>query len=612
MSSRQSILNRLRAFAAEHGIRRAWFTTFVVDVSFFERHLLPILLVADVPVGAHDLESLNEQMIEDEAPVDIRVFHDFRGAYQTGRPKQTTFSMHPVHPKDVDRSCSHGVFHPKLAWFETNAGEWFVLAGSANLTYGGYARNRESVVLTRVETQEQADAIRSFFRRFHPDELPGSPPIPQSPTHARWRLQYTGMTESFEDAMAWASSGLAWMVVWSPYFSEGMVESIHSRMGSIQELCLVPDLSHEGKIRLDAGSVQELQAMPRVKFCQSGQHEEQDHALTHAKMWLSPRSLAVGSWNFTESALGWAPSSRNNVEGGLIFSLSESEANQLRNSAKLVPRAPEVSEKPDDLEDEELQGLPNYTLVAEIQLDWSTRRLKLTQFVWHRSHAEPPEVDFELPTGERVSRARLEAGLPLGTSNRALALNRQFHVYSGDELQFSGYILEIGLALRPTRRFENLNHMFQAWLTRDPGGRTDLARPISSPKHMDAVTGEWLSELSGNGHHEWFSTFLALEYIQQQVDGLKRESRLDCLRLGYQQPGSVVELREMVASELPDGVYAWLVTTKTNDIIATFNEKVEAEDQIEQIEVPELSLPGDISPEKWRDWLAEIEQLISP
>ncbi len=604
MSSELSILNRLRAFATEHGIRRAWFTTFVFDVSFFERHVLPILLVAELPAASQDLEPLNEQLEVDS--VDVRVFHDFRGAYQTGRPKQTTFSAHPVHPGDVAGDCAHGVFHPKVAWFETAAGEWFVMAGSANLTYGGYARNRESVVLTRVETAEQVADLRAFFRGFHGGELPKSPPLTGTAT---WRLGYTGAEETFEDAMGWGNSDLAWMAVWSPYFSQGMVEKIRERMARIKELILVPDLSNEGKIRLDGESVEALLAMERVQFHQ-GQANENEHALTHAKLWLSPNRLAVGSWNFTDSALGWATNGRNNVEAGLVFTLSEAEADQIRQSAALTSRNPAVSTDPDEQEDEDMKSLPNYALAAEIQLDWIRRTMRLTRIA-PESAEHDGALEFELPSGERVSHSALKAGIPLGASNRTLTLNRQFHVYREDELLFSGYLLETGLELRPSRRFDNLSHMFQAWLTRDPGSRTDLVRPISTPRNVDAVTGEWSPVSANQSHHEWFSTFLALAYMKQQVDALKADAKVECLRLGYQQPGSVVELRDLVSTELLEGVYAWLVCQKTNAIIASFNSKVEAAQQIEAIPLPEQPRPEGVAGDSWKRWLVEIEQLIS-
>jgi hypothetical protein len=604
MSSEQSILNRLRVFATEHGIRRAWFTTFVFDVSFFERHVLPILLVAELPAMSQDLEPLNEQLEGDS--VDVRVFHDFRGTYQTGRPKQTTFSMHAVLPGYVADDCAHGVFHPKVAWFETKAGEWFVMAGSANLTYGGYARNRESVVLARVETAEQVADLRSFFRGFHGGELPESPMLEGEGT---WRLCYTGAEEKFGDVMGWGSSDLAWMAVWSPYFSKRMAEGIRDRMALIQELILVPDLSNQGKIRLDGESVEALLAMERVQFHQRMVNEG-EHALTHAKLWLTPNRLAVGSWNFTDSALGWASKGHNNVEAGLVFTLSEVEAHQIRESAALYPRNPAVSTDPDEHVDEDMQSLPRYALVAEIELDWRIRTMRLTRILpkrWEHDEA----LEFELPGGERVTRVALQDGIPLGARNRTPVLNRQFHVYREGKLLFSGYLLETGLELRPTRRFDNLNHMFQAWLTRDPSSRTDLVRPISTPRHVDAVTGEWLPVLAEHGHHKWFSTFLALAYMKQEVDALKAENPAECLRLGYQQPGSVLELRDLVSTELLTGVYAWLVTQRTNVIIHAFNEKVEATHQLEAIPLPEQPQPDGVAAGAWRRWLVEIEQLMS-
>lgn len=611
MKGSEGMLHRLRAFADQHEIRRAWFTTFVLDVSFFERHVLPILLWKDQEnrMSSEDSESMNEEMAGGEGGLDLRVFHDYRGVFQSGRPKQTTFTTLPIVPGEVDpRNCEHGVFHPKLAWFETRRGDWYVMAASANLTYGGYARNEEAAVIERVTTREQAEAVRRFFTMLGALDFP-APAFKPAATASPWKLQHTGGAQSFDEAMGWDQQETPWLVAWSPYFSEGLATKIAQRMRLVDQILLVPDLSNEGKMRLEETALDALKGLPNVSFHQAEGNAE---AFTHAKVWLTPNRLAVGSWNFTEPALGWEPSNRNNVEAGIIYELDDAVAHQMRNAAQLKTTEPRGAKSTEDAQDTERVGLPDFRYVAQVQLDWMKRELRLQSKSWIREPEAHGPLHFELPGGRQVTEAGLEGGIPIGDLARTLAANRQFHVFDGSERLYTGYLLETGLELRPSRRFDSLKHLFQAWLTRRPQEKAELQRPITAPRDVDPVTGELQKHMADQSHHEWFSTFLAIEYIRQQVRELQPADHVACVRLGFQQPGSIEELRDLVQEEAGEGMYAWFVHQATQAVIASFNEKVDAKDQISLLPpIPSPTRPADVGLEEWHRWLFTLQAHIT-
>ena len=114
-------------------LKRAWFTTFNLDISFFEKYILTAVLGSSylnlkIP---QDYESLNESLANDLADLDgekveVKVFYDFRALMHTGRPKQTTLPIYAVDVKELRSKnklrFNEGVFHPKVCVFESYKG----------------------------------------------------------------------------------------------------------------------------------------------------------------------------------------------------------------------------------------------------------------------------------------------------------------------------------------------------------------------------------------------------------------------------------------------------------------------------------------------------------
>ena len=107
-------------------IKRAWFTTFNLDISFFEKYLLSALLNKehqDIKTP-HDYEALSAELANDDSELDgqkteVRVFHDFRTLKVEGKPKQTAVHLHAIDLKQLKTENASqfykGVFHPEIS-----------------------------------------------------------------------------------------------------------------------------------------------------------------------------------------------------------------------------------------------------------------------------------------------------------------------------------------------------------------------------------------------------------------------------------------------------------------------------------------------------------------
>lgn len=143
-------------------VKRAWFTTFNLDVELVERFLLS-KLVDKSPQElktAEDYEALNLDL----QAIDVKVWYDYR-AINLRSPKLTTADFLSVDPRDFHSSTSQDiVFHPKIA-FLIGEGGAYLMAGSANLSIAAWSSNRESVLAKAVNTRTNAGEVLAFFER---------------------------------------------------------------------------------------------------------------------------------------------------------------------------------------------------------------------------------------------------------------------------------------------------------------------------------------------------------------------------------------------------------------------------------------------------------------
>lgn len=142
-------------------LRRAWFTTFNLDIEFLETFVLPATIGAEPPRNRIEFEQLQQGLTE--KGTDVRVFCDQR-FIDTNRIKRTCIPIHAIRPDRVSQRFSErSLFHPKVIYLEDVNGRRVVGAGSANLTLSGWGRNLEAFVFREVESLANYREIRKFF-----------------------------------------------------------------------------------------------------------------------------------------------------------------------------------------------------------------------------------------------------------------------------------------------------------------------------------------------------------------------------------------------------------------------------------------------------------------
>ena len=105
----------------------------------------------------------------------------------------------------------------------------------------------------------------------------------------------------------------------------------------------------------------------------------------HAKVWLTQRKIAIGSWNATRSGANYQKSEKrsdnlnNNIEAGVIINITpkEKEAIDKMSKFKDLIKANHFTEN--EMQDEKQSMLAKYSFPFEITLDWKEGTIQLTR-----------------------------------------------------------------------------------------------------------------------------------------------------------------------------------------------------------------------------------------
>lgn len=202
-------------------LRRAWFTTFNLDMQFFEKHLLPVLVGAEPPRSQVDYEALQKAVVD--SGLDLRIFCDQR---MMGRQnKRTSVQTYGLSPLKMGFS-KQSLFHPKVIYLEGEDRRAILGAGSANLTTSGWGRNQEVFAFQKVASDEQRKQIRNFFRNIFTaacdDEVPESD-LTYWDEEKDWAFIHSFDHRFLSMLMSDSPEEL---VVWSPYFSGDLADLV--------------------------------------------------------------------------------------------------------------------------------------------------------------------------------------------------------------------------------------------------------------------------------------------------------------------------------------------------------------------------------------------------
>ena len=313
-------------------IKRAWFTTFNLDISFVEKYLLSILtgnLPSDLKIP-QDYEIINDKLAASEEELindklEFKVFYDYRALMATGRGKQTTAPLYPIDIKQLDpngtKTFEQGVFHPKVILFEGYDGRFWLMVSSANLTFGGWSKNRECFFLEELNDKENISEVLIFFGKLFRSEKEVNEQgmikslkrkMQRANPSASWRFQSSFSVNSFVDSLI-QKKPCSNLTVWSPYFAKKMFEMLSSHFSEVETIHVVPDQSAAGKIRLTESNYETCITHKKVVFKQEKLPTELTEVLVHAKVWITDDHLTIGSWNMTEAGINTSKFGGNNI-----------------------------------------------------------------------------------------------------------------------------------------------------------------------------------------------------------------------------------------------------------------------------------------------------------
>lgn len=521
-------------------LMRAWFTSFNLSPEFFESYILPPLLgqTDEIPRSFIQFEELIAEYAKQEGnSLDICVFHD--ASMPIEGIKKTTIPFHGVlHEK--------GLFHPKVALFvfqneqETKA---FVMVGSANLTLSGWARNRECVAIRQIETTSQGEQVKSFFNSFcKPKELNSSDlgvlrteslvndwslifthPLPQPNTTFINKLLELKQTE--------------WRV-WSPYFSDiNCIENVRASFkenGS--EIQIIPDLLGK-KIRMDKTTTSDG---GQLKFYSDNQ-KDFDGQMTHAKVWLSPHYLVLGSHNFTEPAM-----QHQNIEASIVIP----QANDALFSSVTLEEVKVELMNNDELKE---NNLPEKTGSFLVSVEANHKKHSITL----STEGLPPHVDYtiilpgsvslEIPKfhGNKKKISLDFSQLQKSRFWKALVTDKQVLLEcvnqgDSDKKRGFGYIIETGLEARQAFQYDSLESLMLDVLSGYPA---DSSKRLVHLANIRDERELGINETQNNDL-DYFHLFDFFYKIEQKFNKLDDDNAL------FYSPNSLFSLKGLIEEEV--------------------------------------------------------------
>jgi hypothetical protein len=598
------------------GVRRAWFTTFNLDVSFFEKYMLSALQEKEYDTlhTPDDYEAMSEQLSTvsaeelEEGKMEVIVFYDPRALISTGRQKKTTLPLYPVDVKTLrspenDLDFNYGVFHPKVILIETIQDEYWLMVSSANLTFGGWAHNRESFFFDQITDTAVARELFLFFgalsapnKEFdnHPllyklqsGKMKGGP--------SGWQFHSSFSRKTFYDIFLQQSGEL---LVWSPYFAEDISALLDKLLDTgIESITLVPAKNELQKIRITEEQYRACIAHKGVTFRQDRLPASAIDAFVHAKLWLCPEKLAIGSWNMTRAGINRGKGGANNVEAGIIHKLTPGKYRNIVDGHPLAGlRTPKhLSEQ--EMEEEKEGLLEPFEVAIDILIDWEKLQLTLAAPTYNRLLKHVEETDFILLPGFGKQPVRiLEKPLSIRVHRSAFLNDRFFEVETRSGVTvYKGFLREKGLAQRPSRQFASIGDLLKGWINEQPENRPELHRLAYGAEGADdSLSGATYQILTSGHQSDWFSGFQGFESILCRIRKTEKEPmrkrRLELIRIGRVVPGNLTELQSHV-SQLRDyyqqqseqlvhsPVYLWFLIEKANHVFRNFNNAIDSDDE---------------------------------
>lgn len=559
-------------------VKLAWFTTFNLDPELIEKFLLPCIVDKEPSdlVTAEDFEALNVELQDRDRNIDIRVWYDYR-ALNLRNNKRTTIDLFPVDPRKLYKiNKTDAIFHPKVIFLK-GVNEAYIITGSANLSISAWSSNCESVIVKKIDNQRNANEIISFFNLIGADTSKLRKEVSLlNNKKSDWQFIYS-LNNNFNLFNYLDNGNLS---IWSPYFSKSTNEFLNSlQKQGYKKITVIPDVSESGKIHILSDELELLQNNTSVSLCKSAQYDEKQQ-LHHAKVWLTPGSLAVGSWNCTHRATGLDISEpEKNVEAGIVIKSDPSIEKKLQ--AGLGPHDfNNISGLKQNQMDEEWEKvLSPYTFCINIIADWNKFIYVLdTDNFENKFTVSLPDNQNEKVLLKNVN------GLSFLKNYRKVLKDKIFTVYddSGKEI-FKGYLREIGKSERPVFGYASLSDLLDS-LIDNPLGETPLKHCQYRLQTEEGISNEgYHPPPQYSGSESYYSMFVCFQKLLDNIENISGEQeKLD--NLGFRLPGSIINIIQLVDESLQKALeennqdsllYHYFLVCEVNSCVNAFNENYE-------------------------------------
>lgn len=582
-------------------IKTAWFTTFNLNIEFFEKYILSAVLgISHKELNnAYDFEQLT-QLLDgqkdepNQVKTEVRVFYDARALDISAKPKQTAVHLHPVDVKRFEKKYHQGVFHPKVILIENTKGDYWLMVSSANLTFGGWSQNRECFLSEKIATAAQARSVRSFFsniisktrvKEAQNSDLLGKLErgIEFSGENEDWEFHSSFSDTAFFERLKTPDSPLQ---IWSPYFGNNPAAMVQELKKSFTDIRIIPAPNHQRKIGLTAAQ-HEAAVAAGTAFFQEKPRQATTDVFTHAKVWLTPKKLAVGSWNMTEAGTNTGAQG-NNIEAGVIIDITKRDHQLIQDHYPLKPLDKPVFSEPQELEDGIKDLLQPWNLTCELTLLWELQKIELSNPTYREFEKQLEPGDYiKLPGLGNVKAIELQHGISIKEHETAFLTDRMYEICDkAGNTRFKGYLCEKGLSLRPSVAFRNIDDFIQGWVSGQPETREELQRPAFNieDEHGDEFSQNTRKILLGEGQMAWFASFHAFECMIQRIDTEQKDIQA-LIRIGRVLPGNLKELcrhlkelKNIYENQTGDfkksPIYLWMLIEKANQVIKHYNSKL--------------------------------------
>jgi hypothetical protein len=570
-------------------IRQAWFTSFNLSPHFVETYILQALAGQNERMSSiADYEALQQKLLDQD--IDIRFFSD-EAAIDPSEPKRTSFHFHLVSPEILAPQLGNGVFHPKVIFLCDRDGNAIVGAGSSNLTVSGWGRNREAFLFRKISDVENRNRVLAFFRSLFVGVSAEFPELQISLDNEKaslpnWKFLSSLNGDRLFDHLAEGKGET--LSVWSPYFSEDIVEFkrkfVDQQLGADVQMVVYPDLIDDAgytKIRIPdrSGIKQRLLDCNDIVFRKMHWEDSgSDVAMTHAKLWQFGQRMAVGSWNCTQAGTNVhlyddSGASTCNVEAGILSTdaiIENVHSQELPVQDCLMPDDQLIREK-EDLP----KASDRLPFFLEAVFDWRTRLYTLTL----KNFPNGESWLMRLPgVKDSVSLQLGDESLVIpGVAVNQLLKKRTYSVQKdGGHNVYTGIVIEKGVRERPAYRFETFSDLLDAWNSGKPEAQNQMQAAVTV-KQSEGLEefGDIALQPEKSVRPDYFRMFRAFQNMREKFTAKPDEGETRRLIQAY--PGSLREtaekIREIVEDKEFSDVFRWLLKMEYQTVLKTAREQ---------------------------------------